>query len=72
MGLSRKFLAAMGIEADKIDEIIAAHTETTEALKAQVSDARAEAENAKAEADWRISLLKELVEQGEYPNNLWG
>lgn len=33
MALSRKFLAAMGIEADKIDEIINAHTETVDALK---------------------------------------
>lgn len=60
MGLSRKFLAAMGIEADKIDEIIAAHTETTEALKAQVSDARAEAETAKAEADKIAAVQAEL------------
>lgn len=33
MALSRKFLSAMGIEADKIDEIINAHSETVEALK---------------------------------------
>lgn len=33
MALSRKFLAALGIEADKIDEIINAHSETVEALK---------------------------------------
>lgn len=33
MGLSRKFLAALGIEAEKIDEIINAHSETVEALK---------------------------------------
>jgi len=33
MALTRKFLAALGIEADKIDEIITAHTETTEGLK---------------------------------------
>lgn len=33
MALTRKFLAAMGIEADKIDSIIDAHTETVDALK---------------------------------------
>lgn len=33
MALSRKFLSALGIEADKIDEIINAHSETVEALK---------------------------------------
>lgn len=33
MALSRKFLAALGIEAEKIDEIINAHSDTVEALK---------------------------------------
>ena len=33
MSLTRKFLAALGIEQDKIDEIIEAHTETVNALK---------------------------------------
>lgn len=42
MALTRRFLAALGIEAEKIDEIIAAHTESTEALKAQIADSKAE------------------------------
>ena len=33
MALTRKFLSALGIEPDKIDEIITAHTETVDALK---------------------------------------
>lgn len=33
MALTRKFLTALGIESDKIDEIIDAHTETVDALK---------------------------------------
>lgn len=33
MALSRKFLAALSIEEDKVDEIIKAHSETVEALK---------------------------------------
>ena len=33
MALSRKFLSALGIEEDKVDEIIKAHSETVEALK---------------------------------------
>ena len=33
MALSRKFLASKGLEADAIDEIIQAHTETVEGLK---------------------------------------
>lgn len=42
MALTRRFLAALGIEAEKIDEIIAAHTESTEALKAQIAEGKAE------------------------------
>ena len=33
MAFTRKFLAALGIEPDKVDEIIQAHTEVTDALK---------------------------------------
>lgn len=33
MALTRKFLAALGIESEKIDEIIEAHTDTVNALK---------------------------------------
>ena len=33
MALSRKFLAALGIDEDKVDEIIKAHSETVEGLK---------------------------------------
>ena len=33
MALSRKFLAALDIPAEKIDEIIKAHSDTVEALK---------------------------------------
>ena len=33
MALSRKFLSALGIEEEKVDEIIKAHSETVEALK---------------------------------------
>lgn len=35
MALTRKFLQALGIEAEKIDEIITAHSETVDALKEQ-------------------------------------
>ena len=34
MALTRKMLKAMGIEEEKIDQIIEAHTETVDALKA--------------------------------------
>lgn len=44
MALTRKFLAAMGIEEDKIEEIISAHTDTVNGLKEQVDKFRADAE----------------------------
>lgn len=44
MALTRKMLKAMGIEDEKIDQIIEAHTETVEGLKDQVSTYKADAE----------------------------
>lgn len=44
MALTRKFLAAMGIEPEKIDEIIDAHTETVDALKKERDGYRVDAE----------------------------
>lgn len=55
MALTRKFLVAMGIEADKIDEIIEAHAETVNALKAERDETKATANEAEA-------LRKELEE----------
>ena len=39
MALTRKMLKAMGIEDEKVDEIIEAHTETVEGLKSYKADA---------------------------------
>lgn len=47
MALTRKFLSALGIEADKVDEIISAHTEVTDALKADVAKYKEDAEKLK-------------------------
>ena len=44
MALSRKFLTAMGIDDDKIDEIIHAHRETVDALKEERDQYKTEAE----------------------------
>lgn len=44
MSFTRKFLAAMGIEPEKVDEIMSAHTEVTEGLKADRDKYKAEAE----------------------------
>lgn len=55
MALSRKFLSAMGIETDKIDEIISAHSDTVNGLKEQV-------EKYKADAEKLSDVQKELEE----------
>ena len=43
MALTRKALAAMDIPAEKIDEIISAHTETVSALQDQIKTLKADA-----------------------------
>lgn len=43
MALTRKMLKAMGIEEEKIDQIIEAHTESTDALKAERDKYKSEA-----------------------------
>lgn len=54
MALTRKFLAALGLEAEKVDEIITAHTETIEGLKTELA-----AEKAKTE---KIPALQKQLE----------
>jgi len=69
MALSRKFLAAMGIEADKIDEIINAHSETVEALKAERDSYKADAEKyaqAKSELDAANGKLKDFAKEDSF------
>ena len=53
MAMTRKFLKAMGIEEEKIEQIIEAHTETVNALKE-------ERDNFKADAEKLPSVQKEL------------
>lgn len=48
MGLTRKMLSAMDIPADKIDEIISAHTETVDAIKEDRDRFKSESESLKA------------------------
>lgn len=43
MALTRKFLKAMGIEDEKVDQIIDAHTETVSGLKDQIDTLKKEA-----------------------------
>ena len=59
MALSRKFLAALGIEAEKIDEIINAHSETVEALKEERDQFKEKAEKFdKAQTDLEAANKK--------------
>lgn len=60
MSLTRSKLSAMGIEAEKIDEIIKDHAETVTALKDQIDTAKAETAKYKAEAEKLPDVQKEL------------
>lgn len=55
MSLTRKMLKAMGIEDEKIDQIIEAHTDVTDSLKA-------DRDKYKADAEKTYSLMRELEE----------
>lgn len=65
MAFTRKFLAALGIEADKVDEIIAAHTEVTDALKEERDKYKTDAEKL-PEVEAELKELKGKAE-GEDP-----
>lgn len=68
MALTRKFLEALGIEQAKIDEIISAHTEVTDSLKADRDSYKEKAEKydqTKAELDKAKSEL-DKVSKDEY------
>lgn len=64
MALTRKFLQAMGIEADKIDEIIDAHTEVTSSLKQERDSFKADAERYQATKE-ELDNLKESSKGNE-------
>ena len=58
MAFTRKFLSAMGIEADKVDEIINAHIEVVDGLKE-------ERDNFKKDAEKLADVEKELTKAKE-------
>lgn len=62
MALSRKFLAAMDIPAEKIDEIIAAHAETVNALKDERDSAQKKLSELEAQIKDVEAVKKELEE----------
>lgn len=63
MALTRKFLTALGIDADKVDEIITAHTETVNALKEQNKSAEGSAEKVKELQKQLEELQKDLKDK---------
>lgn len=66
MALSRKFLKALGIEDEKIDQIIDAHSETVNALKDEMADYKAKADGAdstKKELDKLKAEIKDAEEK---------
>lgn len=64
MALTRKFLSALGIDADKVDEIITAHSETVDALKEQRDKYKDDAERLPT-VQKELSDLKQTVDQND-------
>lgn len=62
MALTRKMLSAMGIEEDKADEIIKAHTETVDALKEQADNSKTDAAELEKLREQVKNLKSDLAE----------
>ena len=60
MSLTRKALVAMGIEAEKIDQIVEMHLETVDPIKAERDAAKEEAKRYKADSDKLAEVSREL------------
>lgn len=82
MAMTRKFLKAMGIEEEKIEQIIEAHTETVNALKEErdnykkdattLKDVQRELDELKAKGDdgWKEKHDKIKKEYDDYKNEV--
>ena len=60
MAFTRKFLSAMGIEADKVDEIINAHIEVVDGLKEERGNFKKDAEKL-ADVEKELTKAKEKI-----------
>lgn len=60
MALTRKLLKALGIEDEKIEQIITAHSESVDALKAEIEQKEDEVKNVAGIRAENESLKKEL------------
>lgn len=65
MALTRKFLKAMGIEDEKIEEIITAHTDVTDSLKKERDGYKADAEKLPEVQKLYDDLKKEVDDRGD-------
>lgn len=64
MALKRAFLKALGIEDEKVDEIINAHTETVNGLKDEIEKYKADAEKLPS-VQAALEKANETVSKGE-------
>ena len=62
MALTRKFLTALGVEAEKVDEIIGAHSDTVNALKEERDKYKAQADSATVDSEEMEKIKTELQE----------
>lgn len=60
MSLTRKYLNALGIEAEKIDEIINAHSETVNGLKGKIDELEESISSYKKNTETHQAVQKEL------------
>ena len=65
MALTRKFLKAMGIEDEKIEEIITAHTDVTDALKKERDGYKSDAERLPQVQKLYDDLKKEVEDSDD-------
>ena len=63
MSLTRSFLAAMGIESEKVEEIIKAHTETVNGLKDEISTYKKDSASL-AKVQKELDEMKEAAKDG--------
>ena len=65
MALTRKFLSALGLEADKIDQIIEAHTDSLEGIKAERDKYKEQIDNGKTDAEAKEKELADTRKELE-------
>lgn len=80
MALTRKFLKALGLEEDKIEQVIDAHTETVDALKKErdgfkesadkLADVQKELDDLKAGGDFKDKYEKEHKAFEDYKSGI--